>query len=61
MANKIVSVTYYQTLKDVFWAPASGKKWIRKYKCQKNWKNLHVLSKKAKIRDVKMLKQLHYH
>ena len=28
---------------------------------KKNWTNVHVLSKNAKIRDGKMLKPFHYH
>ena len=43
MANKNLSVTYYQTPKEVFCSLGLEKP------------KLHVLSKKAKIRDVKGL------
>ena len=58
MANKIVSVTYYQTLKDVFWPlrpERSGKIDVKKI-----GKICRVCQKKAKIRDVKMLKPFRY-
>ena len=49
MANKNVSVTYYQTLKDVFW-PLRPEKWKIKYECQKKMEKFaSFVKKKAKI------------
>ena len=62
MANKNLSVTYYQTSYDLFWTvglerPEKGKVNVKKLE-----KKIALFVKKNdKIRHVKMLKPFHYH
>ena len=60
LAIKFFSVTYFQILRK-FSAPSVRKDVNNEKSMKIIEKNLHVLSKNAKIRDAKMLKQLHYH
>ena len=60
MANKNFSLTYYLTLRSFsgscVWKDVNIEKKVKKLE-----KNCNFVRKNVKIRDVKKLKQLHYH